>query len=178
MPMNSLNFRKHFAIYLSLSFALLAPLAQKAASAAESAPYSFSGQKWGLGVASAGDFTGGTSSLTALLKLSGEDAIQFHFTIPSTSPFQITAGGIYKHVIAESQNAALHLGGGAMLGSLQNDFALSVAGVLGLSFHFSDIPRVQFHLDGGPMVTVLNGDTNFSVGALSSFLGLSVLYML
>lgn len=188
--MKSHKITKHFVFSLSICAVAALPLTgfskekepAKTVTAVTSAP-SVSGSKFGLGVASAGNFTGGTSSLTALLRLSSEDAIQFHFTLPSTSPFQITAGGIFKHDVAESQNAAFHVGGGLALGALSggaggSGFALAVGPIAGVNFHFSDIPRVHLHVDGGAMFSTVDGSTSFAVGALSGVLGLSVLYML
>lgn len=126
--------------------------------------------------------TGADSSGTLLMRLTPVDALQFHLSVPSTSPFQFTVVSQYKRTITQSQNAGFHIGGGLGLGSLrvgvENGFALSVNGLAGIHFRLADAPKVQFHVDGGPVLSVIDGDANFTIGALSGLLGLSIIYTL
>ncbi|MCM2277055.1 MAG: hypothetical protein NDJ89_03150 [Oligoflexia bacterium] len=165
--------------------------------------YSSSSTKTGLGLASAEAFTGASSSLVALIRFDEKDAIQAYLSLPSTSPFTFSVGGIYKHTVTETpQGAGLHLGGGLSLGTFSKTgvagidvsdlisaaggtgigsstgFALRLSGVAGLHFPLAVASKVMVHLDGGPTFSLLDGNAGFEIGAHSMLLGVSVVYML
>jgi hypothetical protein len=142
-----------------------------------------SSYRYGLGYSAATSLTGSATSVTGLIELRGGNMIQGYLSVPSTSPFEFTVGANFKHTIAESQNAGFHIGGGAILGTLAGGakggsaFALGLDGIAGIHFSLAGASHVQIHLDGGPCLNIIDGNSNFSIGALSGLLGASVIYM-
>lgn len=135
----------------------------------------------GLGLATSEKITGSPTALTAMFDLRGDNWIQTYFSLPSTSPFQFGIAGLFKHTILETMNAGIHIGGGLGIGTLPNgegghNFALAIDGVVGVHFAFPGASALRIDLDAGPSFQIVDGNTNFSIGALSPALGLSVLY--
>ncbi|MCM2324426.1 MAG: hypothetical protein NDJ90_14300 [Oligoflexia bacterium] len=145
--------------------------------------YATSSAKFGLGVASASQLTGAQSSLTGVMELDPNTTIQALLSMPSTSPFEFSLGGLFKYTVAGSPNVGFHIGGGLTLGALSNPvtgdsaFALGIAGIGGLHFPLTSSRQVMLHLDGGPAFSLIDGEADFAIGALSGLLGVSVLYM-
>lgn len=136
---------------------------------------------FGIGYASTLIFTGAASSVTGLIKINETNAIQVFLSIPTTSPFEFTAGGNYKYTVSGGSSAGFHVGGGFTLGSLSvgrgNGFALAVGPTAGIHFALPSVSRVQFHFDGGPVFSTVDGNSNFVLGSHSALLGASIIYM-
>jgi hypothetical protein len=134
----------------------------------------------GLGFASVQGLTGTATSVTGWLELDSINSVQAFFGIPTTSPFQFSLGGLYRHTVASKGSASFHVGGGFAAGILgtgrKTDFSLSLVANAGIRYQLQDSP-VFVSLDGGPGFSLLNGTSNFSIGALSGLLGASVIYV-
>ena len=144
--------------------------------------------KWSLGFTSVSyALASGTnlvpSAFAALLEMSGGNALQFSFSIPGTSPFQMMFGAQYKHTLKSSRGAGFHIGGGLGLGlarvtAASNGFALVINPLVGLHSPLYEGSPVSIHVDGGPAFVLVDGNTDFGVGAGSALLGLTFLYAL
>jgi len=134
----------------------------------------------GLGFGSVQGLTGTATSVSGWLELDSNNSVQAFFGIPSTSPFQFSLGGLYHHNVASRGSASFHVGGGfaaGLLGAGRNtDFALSLVANAGIRYQLQDSP-VFVSLDGGPGFSLLNGNSDFSIGAHSGLLGASVIYV-
>jgi hypothetical protein len=132
----------------------------------------------------------GTAAITGIYNLSNLDQIQGFFSIPQTSPFNVTFGSLYKRTISQYKGAGFHVGGGFGLGNYNtttyNDqsassFTLGISAIGGFHFEMPGVNHILVQLDGGPFFTLVNtspnAKTNFQVGALSPALGASVLYV-
>ncbi len=136
--------------------------------------------RFGLGIATTNNIDFGVTSLTGWVDLNNSTGIQMYFTIPQTSPFQIGFAGIIKHTMVENMNIGLHIGGGIGLADVPvggaGKFGFALNGIGGVHFPFPGASNTRIDLDAGPSFRVVDGNSNFSVGAVSAALGLSVLY--
>ncbi len=135
-------------------------------------------KQWALGFSDTSTFAGG-QSVSALFS-SGRDWIQAFLTVPSTrGGFQFGAGGAYKFTIAGNQRAGFHVGPALVLGTVsvlgQSKFAFSLGGAVGA--HYTLVERLILSVDGGPMISVVDGDVNFRLSPFGEFLGLSLHYL-
>jgi hypothetical protein len=140
---------------------------------------SYRQDKKGLGFASVEGLTGTATSVTGWLELDSVNSIQAFFGVPTTSPFQFSLGGLYHHNVASKGSASFHVGGGfaaGILGAGKADFALSLIANMGIRYQLQDAP-VFVSLDGGPGFSLVNGNSDFSIGAHSGILGASVVYV-
>jgi hypothetical protein len=136
--------------------------------------------------ASALDSRDSTPSVSGIFDLSSLDMIQALLGVGGTQgTFQIGLGGLYKRTIAGTHAFGLHVGGGlayenvsiaANGGSGNNTFIIT--GVAGIHARFPGLERIALHFDAGPSLSLFNSTSNFTLGALSSALGLSVVYYL
>jgi hypothetical protein len=138
----------------------------------------------GFGFATSQNVTGTDTALTLWFGLSGANAIQAYFVIPSTNPFQVMVAGIIKHSVAEAGPAGFHIGGGFGIGGLErsvraagNGVVLTVNGVAGFRFPVPGASNILVNLDGGPSFQLFDSDANFEINALSPGLGASVVYL-
>ncbi len=130
----------------------------------------------GLGIGGIGTSIANISVITGWIPLSSTVALQPYFGIPSTTgTFNILGGSALKFAVAGTQNAGFHLGGDVLLGSVANSFTAIFGGLLGV--HFNVAPSIMIQADGGPQIAINNGNTDFSVGGFSGFLGASILYI-
>lgn len=149
----------------------------------------FSDQELGFGLAVLTENTiQSTSALTGWLGLGNDQALQFYFGLPSTSPFQLGIGAHYKKTIAKDNFVGFHLGGGIGLGSSSNitvtattpvtgtqtSFFINLTGIAGIHFQFPDFQKALFNIDAGPTFQLGSGRSNLSISILS----LSVVYLL
>lgn len=134
----------------------------------------------GLGFASVEGLTGTATSVTGWLELDSKNSVQGFLGIPTTSPFQFSLGGLFHRIVASKGSASFHWGGGLAAGILgaarKTDFALSLIANLGIRYQLQDSP-IFVSLDGGPGFSLLNGNSDFSIGAHSGLLGASVIYV-
>jgi hypothetical protein len=123
-------------------------------------------------------------SVTGLLQLTGNDAIQLFASIPHTTPgFSFGVGASYKRLLFGTESAGFHLGGGLALGSIGTaggtDFAMELPALIGVQFNIGNSP-IAIHLDGGAAFGIYAPKTgttvNFAIGQFSSLLGASVVY--
>ncbi len=134
----------------------------------------------GIGFSTGQVVTFGFSSLTGFFEVGPKGSVQVFFTIPTTAPFSIAVGGLYKHTVLEGQGGGLHLGGGFGFGSINlgtgANFGVDIAGIAGFHFGVPGAPRIQVNLDGGVSLQIINNSTNFAMAPLSPALGASVIY--
>jgi hypothetical protein len=152
----------------------------------ETADFGHSSHKRGLGFSSINQLSGADTVVTGVLQLNPADLVQVFAGVPQTrGGFQFTLGGLYKHTIIGTQSAGIHLGGGMAVGSL-GAFAFSLAGVGGIHVAFPGVSQLMLHVDGGPRFSFIDNNgaaaggpskTDLNLGAFSSILGLSVIYM-
>jgi hypothetical protein len=153
-----------------------------------------SNMTFGLGVSSISPIsqTGGVAgSMTGILGFTDLDALQLFVGIPATTgAFQFGVGALYKRTVVGNSGAGLHVGGGMGIGTNSpvagtSSFCLNIDGVVGVHYALAN-SNLAFHFDGGPVFTIqsvpngLAGSstvTSFGLGALSTLLGASVVYM-
>lgn len=122
------------------------------------------------------------SSLTGLLHMSGGNYLQLNTTIIDTNPFQFMVSGLFKHDLSSRRGAGFHIGGGLGLGVQSTGggtgFALAINPLAGFHFPFTDNSPVSVHLDGGPIIYILDGSAAFRMSASSYLLGATLVYAL
>lgn len=140
-----------------------------------------------IGFAPVGGGEGVPGSLTAVLGFTKLDAIQAFVAIPGTvQTFQFGVGALFKHTVFQAANSGVHLGGGLGLGT-NGEFSANILGVVGLHYAIGG-SNIVLHVDGGPVFTIQkvkgggtdggsSSQTSFGVGALSSLIGASLVYM-
>jgi hypothetical protein len=149
----------------------------------------------GFGIATAQSLTLAPTSLSMMFYFSRDNMLQGLVSMPGTSPFQFNVGGLFKHTIVHNQYGGLHIGGGAVLGAAKgatnvpngavptttagggSAFLFSMAGIAGLHFPLANT-GVEFHFDGGFIISVLDGNAEVSMGGVSPLLGASVFFRL
>jgi len=145
-------------------------------SVAPSSSANSSGKHFGLGFASVYTAGGDSTMLTAWVPLKRALGIQLYLGVPGTlGGLNFLTGAAFKGTIAGNSVAAIHLGVNLLLGSINQSFTMGFGGLVGA--HFTVAPSVLFAVDGGPQIGVNNGKANFSLGALSSLLGASLMYL-
>lgn len=119
------------------------------------------------------------SALSATFGVNDSSWIQAYFSVPSGNPLQYAIGGAYKISLDEAENVGFHFGpaltaGWSTQGSsgASNDFFLNVIGIAGIHFHFTDIPKLVFSMEGGPVLHIGSGRSNLTV----TFLGVGATY--
>ena len=136
---------------------------------------------FGLGVGAVSKLTGTDTALVAQFDFSSANSVQAFAGIGGTSPFSFGLGGLFKRTIKTFSLGGFHLGGGLGLGSGQtlkgSAFFFSVAAIGGFHFSLPGVDRIQISVDAGPVLNVLDGTANLTLGGLSSALGLSLVYL-
>ena len=131
--------------------------------------------RFGVGLASLSTGAGNETALTGWIPLKQSMGIQPYFAIPATTgSFNFLAGGAFKKTVHGNSSAALHLGADLLFGSLNSNFTMIFGGLFGA--HFILAPSMILAIDGGPQLTFSGGNANFSIGAVSSLLGASLIY--
>jgi hypothetical protein len=153
----------------------------------QAAAEAYGGRTWGLGVSTIDIERSGVGSITAIFDVAAKSAIQVFLGIPTTQgTFHFSLGGMFKYTVAEAQNAGLHVGGALFFGNQapvartatsNSAFAISFGGVGGIHFAVPGSTQVQFHVDAGPVISIVDGDSAFGLGAYSAFIGGSLVYM-
>jgi hypothetical protein len=141
----------------------------------------FSQRNFGVGLAAVEALTSSSTALTATYQLNPTDLVQGFFALDSTSPIgRFNVAGLYKHSVHEAELAGFHVGAGLGAGNYQTTkggvFGFALAAVGGIHLAIPGISHVKIHLDGGPVFTMIDNETNLSIKALSPALGLSVFY--
>jgi opacity protein-like surface antigen len=132
--------------------------------------------RFGLGLASITTGVGNSTVLTGWIPLKQSMGFQPYLGIPSTAgSFSFITGTAFKVTVAGNSQAAFHLGGNVLLGSTSNLFYLGLGGLIGV--HYAPAQSVLLSVDGGPQLSLLDGNANFSMGALSSVLGASLIFL-
>ena len=154
------------ALALALALAAFAPQAQAATA---------------LGVADTGNFMTG-QSLSALFSINN-DWIQANLAIEGVnSNFVFSVGGAYKFTVAGNNRAGFHVGPGISLGTQAlatgrggTKFGFAVVGMFG--GHYTLFERLLLSVDGGPILTVVDGTVDFQVKPMGSLLGVGIHYL-
>jgi hypothetical protein len=135
---------------------------------------------WGLGVWSSDQVTVG-DTISALFS-SGDNWIQPFFSIAGTrGSFEFNVGGSYRVTVAGSSKSGFHFAPGIALGSVNtgagtgNKFAFSFFGLAG--GHYAIFDRLIFAFDGGPILSVVDGDLDFKIRPAGAQLGMSLHYL-
>jgi hypothetical protein len=127
--------------------------------------------KMALGLAS----IAGDTAITGWIPLKGQMGFQPYLAIPKTTgSFDFLAGSAIKNTVKGSFENGFHLGGNVLLGSVAKNFTVLVGGLIGV--HFSPAQNVLIAFDGGPQLSLIDGNADFSIGAVSPMLGLNILY--
>jgi hypothetical protein len=143
---------------------------------AEPSEGGFGGKRHGLGFASISTGVGNSTVLTGWIPFKPSMGIQAYLGIPTTAgSFNFLAGGAFKATVAGNSQAAIHVGGNLLMGAVASNFTVAFGGLAGA--HFNIAPSVLFSVDGGPQLTIIGGTANFSLGALSSLLGASLMFL-
>jgi hypothetical protein len=148
----------------------------------ESSP-SMSDKRWGLGFQTFNSFGGSNTALSAIFDVSPNGTLQPFFTIGSTSPFNFGMGAFYRHTLAGGHNLGFHAGGGLGFGSVNagglagGKFFLVFNGMGGFHFTVPEVRNVVITLDGGPILQIVDGNTDFSIRGLSSAMGFGIHYL-
>jgi hypothetical protein len=143
----------------------------------------FAPKRYGIGFSTPSKITENTSAVTGWVDICPRWFLQPYVTVPSTSPFQLAGGAIVKYTLIENNagTAGFHLGFGPTFGDLAQGnghvFSFSMSGVVGFHVQFPGASNIMLQLDGGPTYALIDGNDNLSVNALSSALGLSVIYI-
>lgn len=143
-----------------------------------------SDQRIGVGVASASRVTSTSTSLTSWFSLAKNHGVQTYLGLSSTQPVHFGIGGIYQYLLLGSLKTGVHIGGGIGLGNaglalIAGDFFfVRVLGNAGAHFEFPGLRDFRFGFDAGPVFQIVGPEGfNASLGAFSSVLGLSVMYL-
>lgn len=137
-------------------------------------------QPWGLGIATASAVTLTNTAATLWAAFDDGRSLQTYFGISSVDPFNFGFGSVLKVNVVGNQMSAAHLGCGFGLGtwSSPNKFFFNIVGVAGFHFQFPGVKEIQVHADAGPVMRLSSSSNNFSFGAFSPLLGLSLVYLL
>jgi len=147
--------------------------------------------KFGVGISSWEPNFSGNASLAGTLEFNPKAKLQVFLGIPGSNPFSFNLGGVFKAKVHESEKISLHVGGGLGLGVVQgtavvagvpipgggSSFALAIAGVAGFEVPFPGTNNVTIDFDGG-VALKLTPAVEFSMGPMSSLLGMGVTYHL
>jgi hypothetical protein len=150
--------------------------------------------RYGLGLASAYNLTASDAALTGWIGLTPKFGIQPLLSIGSTSPFNFALGALGKYTVAQHGAGGFHLGGGAAFGSLHNGntsggllfgnsggntksgFHMSLSALAGIHYEMPNT-NIVIHFDGGANFGLVDGNTDFNLGAIGGLLGASVIYV-
>jgi hypothetical protein len=154
-------------------------------SASDTASEASSDYVYGVGFATANHLTFTDTSVTGWLELGDGNAIQAFAALGGVDPFAFGIGGLFKRTVIGTQASGVHFGGGVGIGttagggtsSANSNFTFALSGVAGFHFIVPNTERILINLDGGPTMTIVDDDVDFTVGALSPVLGLSVLFL-
>lgn len=130
----------------------------------------------GLGLQTASLGAAGNSTLvTGYIPVNPTLAFQPYFGITGTTgSVGILAGTAIKATVSGTEQSGFHVGGNVLLGSISSSFVGIFGGLFGL--HHNVTNNILVAVDGGPQFGVANSNVDFSIGAFSSFLGLSAIY--
>lgn len=166
--------------------------ALEASSVSSSAP-----KRFGLGLQTLNGSVGGSmAAVSGLIEIDSLTNIQAFATIGSTSPFQFGVGGAARRTVSGNEHAGFHVGGLIALGTLaagstttisssgkvsssaSTKFFINFTALGGVHFQIPGVEKVLVSFDGGPNLAIFDGNTNFSIDALSPFLGFNIHYFL
>jgi len=139
----------------------------------------------GVGITAGGTFIG-TSGLSTYHIFDDANALQTYFGIAGVNGvFRFGMGGQYKHTVAGSQRAGLHIGGGLGLGTTAGGgvagsvFFIEFTGNVGIHFTVGHDDNVLISVDACPGISIVNGAADFAIKSpTDDTLGLSVHYLL
>lgn len=163
---------RHFAISLFV-LALSAP-----AFAAPRSIASNGSSMTALGIADTSNVSV-SQSISAMFSMN-RNWLQTFMTIDRTQgTFVFGLGGIYKFTVAGDARTGFHVGPGFAIGTVpvngKSKFAFSIFGMAGA--HYTLFNNLILSVDGGPMVSVVDGDANFQMKPMGETLGLGIHYL-
>jgi hypothetical protein len=130
---------------------------------------------FGLGFASFGAGLVATSAISAWIPINHTTGVQTYLSIPTTSGnFNFYAGGAYKATLEGTAQTGFHIGGDLLFGATAGEFTLLAGGLMGI--HYTPAPALLFAFDGGPQISMIKSQADFSMGGLSGILGASLIY--
>ena len=135
-----------------------------------------------LGISTLSYVTGTTGSLVGQFELGHQNALLVHLGLDSTSPVDFGMGVLLRHDFMDGP-VGLHAGGGVGFGAVAgstatNSVFFNVVGLGGVHFRMPGAVPIEVLLDGGAIFSAASSGINLKIGALSSQLGISVLYHL
>jgi hypothetical protein len=159
--------------------------------------------RMGLGLAFLGGLTETPTALSLTYELSSDSLFQGIFSVGGTAGgLSLNVGGLYKRNVMGGAVAGLHMGGGLAFGTYSSNaateilglgttnasssqFGLALTGFFGVHAAFPGTNgRIMISADAGPrflFITAPSGGSSysdFSIQALSSAGGLSIIYLL
>jgi hypothetical protein len=131
-----------------------------------------------VGVADTSNFMAG-QSVSALFS-NNNDWIQAMMNLRSVSgDVEFSVGGAYKFTVAGTNRAGFHIGPGLSLGTVaaggESNFAFAIVGMFG--GHYTLFERLLLSVDGGPILSVVDGNVDFGIAPMGTLLGLSIHYL-
>lgn len=132
-----------------------------------------------IGVADTTNIIQGQS--LSLLFPMNKDSLQTFLGLHRThGMFEFGAGGAYKVTLHGDRRTGLHFGPGLSVGTAsrgpKTKFAFSAFGLVG--GHHTLFERLIVSVDGGPIMTVLNGDVDLGIKPAGNMLGLAIHYQM
>lgn len=133
----------------------------------------------------------GLASFSGWFDLTSTSSIQAVFGIASTSPFLFGIGGFFRHTVTGGQQTGVHLGGGLSFGTVGSTVTaasilagatsatnvfINISPLAGFHFTLPGLTNIMASVDGGPVLSIVDGSTTFGMGGLSSALGFSIHY--
>jgi hypothetical protein len=152
--------------------------------------------QFGAGLATSTAIMHSATALSSWVTLDHSHHIQGYFSVPGTSGrFQFALGGIYKTIIVGTLRNGFHVGGGLALGvpsysfggmdfdfesgeaKTKTPFFFNLIGNAGIHFTLPGVDHILVNLDAGPVLSVIDGNVDFSISGYSPLLGISVHYL-
>jgi|GEM_PF-5129997 len=168
--------------FLALHLPTVHAAPPKAATSESVAPLAVTGPtRFAVGFATVSGFGGANGAISFWYELNPWNSIQGLAAIGGTTPFEVGVGGLYRHTVTGGTSEGLHLGGGALLGSVNaggSQFFMRMSGLVGAHLTFPGLSRLQLSFDGGVHFDLLNNTFDIRVEPLSPALGFSVHYFI
>ncbi|MDN5871083.1 MAG: hypothetical protein L0H73_10260 [Nitrococcus sp.] len=131
--------------------------------------------RMGLGYFDSDNLTLEGDNVSGLYSVKKDWAQVFFGVYNTNDSLSFSIGGAYKFTVWGDQYAGLHVGPGIAMGTANDNFLFSAFGLAG--FHYTIFDSVMLSLDGGPILTLVNDEVNFSLEPTGNLLGLSIHYL-
>ncbi|MDN5850548.1 MAG: hypothetical protein L0H63_13080 [Nitrococcus sp.] len=131
--------------------------------------------RMGLGYFDSDNLTRRGDNLSALYSVNKDWAQAFFGVYNTNDGLSFSIGGAYKFTVLGDQKSGLHIGPGLAMGTVNDKFLFSAFGLAG--FHYTVFDRVMLSVDGGPILTLVDDEVDFSLEPAGNLLGLSIHYL-